>query len=66
MSKADDEELAALQAAASDLLGRFEARMGGDLVTALCRWREAAARTVKQRTAQATPTLRASDRLRRA
>jgi hypothetical protein len=56
MSKADEEELTALQAAVGDLLDRFEGRMGGDLVTALCRWREAAARTLKQRTAQATVT----------
>jgi hypothetical protein len=62
MGKADDEELADLQAAASDLIGRFEARMGGDLVTALCRWREAAARTVKRRTAQATVTALATKR----
>lgn len=56
MGQAGDEELAALQAAVGDLLDRFEPRMGGDLVTALCRWREAAARTAKQRTAQATVT----------
>ena len=56
MGGAGDEELAALQAAVGDLLDRFEPRMGGDLVTALCRWREAAGRTVRQRTAQATVT----------
>ena len=56
MGQAGDEELAALQAAVGDLLDRFERRMGGDLVTALCHWREAAGRTVKQRTAQATVT----------
>jgi hypothetical protein len=56
MSQADDEELAAFQAAVGDLLWRFEPRMGGDLVKALCRWREAAGRTLKQRTAQATVT----------
>jgi hypothetical protein len=56
MGKADDQELADLQVAVSGLLDRFESRMGGDLVTALCRWREAAARTVKQRAAQATVT----------
>jgi hypothetical protein len=56
MGQAGDEELAALQAAVGDLLGRFEPRMGGDLVTALCRWREAAGRALKQRTAQATVT----------
>ena len=56
MGQAGDEELAALQAAVGELLDRFEPRMGGDLVTALCRWREAAGRTLKQRTAQATVT----------
>jgi hypothetical protein len=57
MGKADDEELAGIQAAVSDLLGKYELRMGGDLVIALCRWREAAERHQKQRaTAGATVT----------
>jgi hypothetical protein len=51
MGNASDEELAGIQAAVSDLLGRYEYRMGGDLVTALCRWREAAGRHQKQRAA---------------
>jgi hypothetical protein len=33
MGKADDEELAGIRAAVSDLLGRYQQRMGGDLVT---------------------------------
>jgi hypothetical protein len=49
MSKADDEELAAIQAAVSSLLAEHEARMGGDLITALCRWSEAAARHQERR-----------------
>jgi hypothetical protein len=58
MAKADDDELAAIQAAVSDLLGKHEGRMGGDLVTALCLWRQAAARHQQQRSAatQATVT----------
>jgi hypothetical protein len=35
MGKADDEELAGIQAAVSELLGKYEPRMGGDLITAL-------------------------------
>lgn len=42
MGKASDEELAAIKAAVSDLLGKYELRMGGDLITALCLWSEAA------------------------
>ena len=56
MGKADDEELAGIQAAVSELLAKYEPRMGGDLVTALCRWGEAAGRQQKQRTAQNTVT----------
>ena len=51
MSHAGNEELAGIQAAVSDLLGKYEQRMGGDLVTALCRWREAAERHQMQRAA---------------
>jgi hypothetical protein len=51
MGQADDEELVAIQAAVSDLLGKHEARMGGDLVTALCRWSEAADKHQRQRAA---------------
>jgi hypothetical protein len=59
MGNAGDEELAAIQAAVSDLLGKHEARMGGDLVTALCRWSEAAGKHQRQRAAtkQATVTV---------
>jgi hypothetical protein len=56
MGKAGDVELAAIQAAVSDLLGKFESRMGGDLITALCRRSEAAARQQRLRTAQAKVT----------
>lgn len=56
MGKAEGEELAAIQAAVSDLLGKFERRMGSDLVTALCRWGEAAGRQQRRRAAQATVT----------
>jgi hypothetical protein len=56
MGKADDNKLTAIQAAVSDLLGKFESRMGEDLTTALCRWSEAAARQQKLRTAQAKVT----------
>jgi putative NADH-flavin reductase len=56
MSKAEDEELTAIQAAVTDLVGKFELRMGGDLVTALYRWSEAAARQQRRNTAQATVT----------
>jgi hypothetical protein len=51
MGNAGEEELAGIQAAVADLLGRYERRMGGDLVTALCRWREAAGQHQKQRAA---------------
>jgi hypothetical protein len=53
MVNAGDDELAAIQAAVSNLVGRFEARMGGDLVTALCRWGEAAGKHQEQRAARA-------------
>jgi hypothetical protein len=58
MGRADDEELAEIQAAVRNLIGKHEARMGGHLVTALCRWSEAAAKHQRQRAAakQATVT----------
>jgi hypothetical protein len=62
MGKVGDVELAAIQAAVGDLLSKFESRMGGDLITALCRWSEAAARQQRQRTAQATVTQLADKR----
>jgi len=51
MGKATGDELAGIRDAVADLLGRFEGQMGGDLVTALCRWRETAHRHQKQRAA---------------
>jgi len=57
MGKAGDEELAGIQAAVSDLLDKYESRMGGDLVIALCRWREAAERHHKQRAAAVDATV---------
>jgi hypothetical protein len=48
MGKASEDELASIQAVVSDLLGKYEARMDADLVTALCRWSEAADRHLKQ------------------
>jgi hypothetical protein len=49
MGKAGDDELGSIQAMVSDLLGKHETRMGSDLLTALCRWSEAAGRHLKQR-----------------
>lgn len=40
--KADDRQLTAIREHASQLLDELEQFMGGDLVEALCRWREAA------------------------
>jgi hypothetical protein len=57
MGQADDEELAGIQAAVSDLLGKYESRMGADLVLALCRWREAAGRHQNQRAAAGDATV---------
>jgi hypothetical protein len=57
MGKASDQELAAIKTAVSDMLGKHEARMGGDLVTALCRWSEAADRHLTQRTAAVPMTV---------
>jgi len=49
MRMADDDELKDIQAAVTDLLAKHEIRMGGDLVTALCRWSETAGRHLKAR-----------------
>jgi len=57
MGRASDQELAAIKTAVSDMLGKHEARMGGDLVTALCRWSEAADRHLAQRVATAPTTV---------
>ena len=51
MGQADDAELAAIQATVSDLIGKHETRMGADLVTALCRWSEAAGKHLEQHAA---------------
>jgi hypothetical protein len=42
MGKADDDELAGIQNAVTSLLDCYESFMGGDLITYLCVWREAA------------------------
>jgi hypothetical protein len=49
MAQADDGELAGIQAVVTDLLGKYERRMGSELVIALCRWSEAAGRHLKTR-----------------
>jgi hypothetical protein len=49
MGKADDEQLAAIRESATRLLDESEQFMGGDLVEALCLWREAAERQQKHR-----------------
>jgi hypothetical protein len=59
MGKATDDELAGIPDAVADLLDRFEGRMGGDLVTALCRWRETAQRYQKERAAAQDGTVTA-------
>jgi hypothetical protein len=63
MGKADDAQLAGFQESVSRLLGEFESFMGGDLVTYLCVWREAAKKHQAARAGQATaPTPLASKR----
>jgi hypothetical protein len=42
ISKADDDQLTAIRESATRLLDELEQFMGGDLVEALCLWREAA------------------------
>lgn len=44
IGKADDEQLAAIRESATHLIDEYEQFMGGDLVEALCLWREAAKR----------------------
>ena len=44
IGKADDAQLTALREDATHLLDEYEQFMGGDLVEALCVWREAAKR----------------------
>lgn len=51
--KADDRQLAAIREGASQLLDELEQFMGGDLVEALCQWREAAEKQQDHRSAQA-------------
>ena len=51
IGKADDAELTGIQDAATVMLGKYEQFMGGDLVEALCLWREAAQRQQGRRAA---------------
>jgi hypothetical protein len=53
MGKADDTQLAGIQASVTTLLDTYERFMGGTLVEALCMWREAAQRHQERRTQQA-------------
>ena len=53
MGKADDAQLAGIQAAVTQLLDAYETFMGGTLVEALCLWREAAQRHHERRARQA-------------
>lgn len=62
MGKADEGQLAAIQDAVSSLLDRFEPFMGGDLITYLCVWREAAQKHQANRAKQSTGVTRLSDR----
>jgi hypothetical protein len=65
VGQADDGQLAGIQADVTKLLGDYERFMGGDLVTYLCTWREAAQRHQARRTASTTLThLVAGDRKR--
>jgi hypothetical protein len=52
MGKAEDAQLAGIQASATELLDTYERFMGGTLVEALCMWREAAQRHQERRTQQ--------------
>jgi hypothetical protein len=53
IGKADDAQLAAIREDATRLLDEYEQFMGGDLVEALCLWRQAAKRQQECRAAQA-------------
>jgi hypothetical protein len=53
IGRADDGQLAAIRDGATRLLGEYEQFMGGDLVEALCVWREAAKRQLNRRAADA-------------
>jgi hypothetical protein len=51
IGKADDAQLTAIREDATRLLDEYEQFMGGDLVEALCLWREAAKRQQERRAA---------------
>ena len=53
IGKADDEQLAAIRESATHLINEYEQFMGGDLVEALCLWREAAERQQEHRAKRA-------------
>ena len=53
LGKADDGQLAGIQDAVTSLLNQFEPYMGGDLVTFLCVWREAAQKHQSERAKRA-------------
>jgi hypothetical protein len=55
MGKADDEQLAAIADGAAHLLDELGQFMGGQLVEALCIWREAAHKQLDRRAAAADP-----------
>ena len=55
MGKADDAQLAGIRAAVTQLLGTYEAFMGGTLVEALCLWSEAAQRHQGRRARPSQP-----------
>ena len=54
IGKADDEQLAAIRDGATRLLDEYEQFMGGDLLEALCVWREAAKRQQERAASDAT------------
>lgn len=62
MGKADDSQLASIRDAVSSLLDQFEPFMGGDLVTYLCTWREAAQKHQANRAKQAARVTHLSGR----
>jgi hypothetical protein len=54
IGKADDAQLTAIREDATHLLDQYEQFMGGDLVEALCVWREAAKRQQERTAPSAT------------
>lgn len=49
IGKADDAQLTEIQESVTVMLGKYEQFMGGDLVEALCLWREAVQRQLNRR-----------------